>query len=86
VPSTKAAFPKIGPEGTAANSPALQRRGKQESRGKSRSPSQVVREGLRMLAACRLGKTHPRIVGLGKFDSGIKDLGSNKEHLKDFGR
>jgi len=50
------------------------------------SPSQVVREGLRMLAACRLGKTHPRIVGLGKFDSGIKDLGSNKEHLKDFGR
>lgn len=50
------------------------------------SPSQVVREGLRMLAACRLGKTHGRIIGLGKFDSGIKDLGSNKEHLKDFGR
>ena len=50
------------------------------------SPSQVVREGLRMLAACRLGKTHPRIVGLGKFDSGIQDLGSNKDRLKGFGR
>lgn len=50
------------------------------------SPSQIVREGLRMLAACRLGKDDARIVGLGKFESGIKDLGSNKEHLKDFGR
>ena len=48
------------------------------------SPSMVLREGIRTLAA-----VHPKsrkIVGLGKFSSGISDLGSNKEHLKGFGR
>lgn len=49
------------------------------------SPSKVVREGLKLLAAC-----HPRkrrkIIGQGKFDSGIPDLATNKEHLKGFGR
>ena len=50
------------------------------------SPPQVVREGLRLLASCHLGKGCSKIVGLGKFDSGIDDLGSNKEYLKDFGR
>jgi hypothetical protein len=50
------------------------------------SPSEVVREGLRVLAACRLGNGKRQIIGQGQFDSGIKDLGSNKEHLKGFGR
>jgi hypothetical protein len=27
-----------------------------------------------------------RFVGLGRFSSGVRDLGSNKEHLKSFGR
>lgn len=49
------------------------------------TPSRVVREGLRLVAA-----TQPtggrRIIGQGKFDSGITDLGSNKKHLKDLGR
>jgi hypothetical protein len=49
------------------------------------SPSKVVREGLQLLAACH-GPKRRKIVGLGKFNSGIRDLGSNKEHLKGFGR
>jgi hypothetical protein len=50
------------------------------------SPSKVVREGLRLLAACRVGNGSRTIIGQGKFESGISDLGSNKKHLRDFGR
>lgn len=50
------------------------------------SPSRVVREGLRLLAACYPGTGPRKIIGLGKFASGISDLGSNKEHMKDFGK
>lgn len=50
------------------------------------SPSKVVREGLRLLAACHLGGERRQIIGQGKFASGIDDLGSNKEHLEGFGR
>ena len=48
------------------------------------SPSMVVREGIRLLAA-----TQPKsrkIAGLGEFSSRIPDLGSNKKHLRGFGR
>jgi hypothetical protein len=45
-----------------------------------------VREGLRLLAACRIRQGRRTIIGMGKFDSGVRDLGSNKEHLKGFGR
>jgi hypothetical protein len=48
-------------------------------------PSRVVREALRLLAACQPGGSR-RIVGLGKFASGVPDLGSNKSRLKGFGR
>ena len=50
------------------------------------SPSRVVREGIRLLAACQATDRPKRIVGLGKFASGISDLGSNKARLKGFGR
>jgi hypothetical protein len=50
------------------------------------TPSQVVREGLRILESTRLRKRKQKIVGLGKFRSGISDLGSHKKHLRDFGR
>ena len=50
------------------------------------SPSRVVREGLRVLAACYPGNGPRKIIGLGKFTSGIPDLGSNKEHMKGFGK
>jgi hypothetical protein len=50
------------------------------------SPSKVVREALRNLAASHPMPTRPRIAGLGKFSSGISNLGSNKKHLRGFGR
>lgn len=50
------------------------------------TPSQVVREGLRVLVATRLRKKSQRIIGLGKFRSGISDLASNKKHLWGFGK
>ena len=50
------------------------------------SPSEVVREAIRRLAASHPLPGRPRVVGLGKFSSGIPDLGSNKKHLKGFGR
>jgi hypothetical protein len=48
------------------------------------SPSMVVRQGIRLLAASQ--PKIRKIAGLGKFSSGIPDLGSNKKHLRDFGR
>ena len=39
------------------------------------TPSKVVREGLRILEASRLGKKKQRVIRLGKFCSGTADLG-----------
>jgi hypothetical protein len=50
------------------------------------SPSKVVREGIRLLAASHPGSGRPKIAGLGKFSSGRADLGSNKKHLQGFGQ
>ena len=50
------------------------------------SPSQVVREGLRILEASYLHRKKRGVIGLGKFCSGVLNLGTNKKHLKDFGR
>lgn len=47
------------------------------------TPSMVVREGIRLVAASQ-PKTR-KIAGLGQFSSGVSDLGSNKKHLKGFG-
>jgi hypothetical protein len=48
--------------------------------------SQAVREGIKMLGGLLgHGRAHA-FVGVGKFQSGISDLGSNKDHLKGFGR
>ena len=49
------------------------------------SDSQIVREGIKALAARLVPKRKRKIVGLGKFQSGVSDLGSNKRHLKGFG-
>jgi len=48
--------------------------------------SQVVREGIKALNVLLAPKRSRHIVGLGRFRSGIRDLGSNKGHLKGFGR
>jgi hypothetical protein len=50
------------------------------------SPSRVVREGLRILEASYLRRKKRGIIGMGRFRSGVLDLGSNKKHLRDFGR
>jgi len=50
------------------------------------SPSQIVRERIRLLESCHGRGPGQRIAGLGKFSSGVRDLGSNKRHLKGFGR
>ncbi|MFQ6006834.1 MAG: hypothetical protein ACE5OQ_15185 [Woeseia sp.] len=50
--------------------------------------SEVVRYGIRALGETDLppGQRCKRIVGLGKFTSGIPDLGSSDKHMRDFGR
>lgn len=50
------------------------------------STSKVVREGVRLLDACYGRQRRRKIVGVGRFASGIADLGSNKKHLKGYGR
>ncbi len=50
------------------------------------SPSRVVREGVHLLAACYGAPPAKRVIGVGRFESGIPDLASNREHLKGFGR
>ena len=48
--------------------------------------SEIIRQGLRALAELKLPAAARPIAGLGKFRSGIDDLGSNKKHLQGFGR
>lgn len=50
------------------------------------SPSQVVREGLRLLDACYGTAPRKKVIGVGRFASHVPDLGSNKMHLQGFGR
>ena len=50
------------------------------------TPSQVVREGLRALEAGYLRRKKRGVIGLGRFCSGVPDLGSNKKHMRGFGR
>lgn len=56
------------------------------ARETGQSPSELVREGLRLVAAAHPSAGTPEIVGLGAFASGTPDLGSNKAHLRGFGR
>ena len=50
------------------------------------SPSKAVREGLRLLAVCHTSSGSKKIVGAGRFASGVRDLGSNAKHLRGFGK
>lgn len=51
-----------------------------------RKDSEIIRRAIRSLAELELRPRESRIVGIGKFRSGISDLGSNKDHLERFGR
>ena len=48
--------------------------------------SRVVREGLRLLAACYGNGSGRKVIGVGRFSSGLPDLGSSKKHLEGFGQ
>lgn len=50
------------------------------------SDSQVVREGIKTLRALLGRRKAGAIVGLGRFHSGVPDLGSHTAHLEGFGR
>jgi hypothetical protein len=50
------------------------------------SDSELVRRAIRSLAVVPPTGGGPRVVGIGRFASGVRDLGSNKAHLKKFGR
>ena len=51
-----------------------------------RNDSQIVREGIKALGVLAAPSRRRKIVGVGKFASGISDLASNKKHLKGFGK
>lgn len=48
--------------------------------------SEVVRRGIHALSDAQLPARRRRIIGLGEFESGVDDLGSNRDHLEGFGR
>jgi len=49
--------------------------------------SEILRRALAMFASTLPASRRSRkIVGLGRFASGVRDLGSNKKHLEWFGR
>ena len=48
------------------------------------SQSEIVRRGIRLVEATS-ARRRTQVIGVGRFASGISDLGSNKEHLKGFG-
>jgi hypothetical protein len=50
------------------------------------SDSELVRRAIRSLAVSSPTSGGPRVVGIGRFASGVANLGSNKRHLKGFGR
>ena len=48
--------------------------------------SEIVRDGLRVLFLLTPREAHEKIIGQGAFESGVGDLGSNRDHLDGFGR
>jgi hypothetical protein len=49
------------------------------------STSQVVREGIRLVEKHHAPPPRRKLIGVGKYDSGIPDLATNKKHLEDLG-
>ena len=48
--------------------------------------SEVVREGIRLVDEKYTPSVFPRLIGLGKYDSGVSDLATNKKYMEDFGK
>ena len=49
------------------------------------SQSEVVRASLRLMVQQHAAPKGTRIIGAGKYASGIGDLSTNKKHMEDFG-
>ncbi len=50
------------------------------------SPSKVVREGIRLVAKQHTALPRRKLIGVGKFDSGVLDLSTNEKYMEGFGR
>ena len=50
------------------------------------SQSEVVREGIRLLNEKHKPRPRKKLIGAGMFSSGLPDLATNKNYMKDFGR
>jgi hypothetical protein len=48
--------------------------------------SDAVREGIRLLDKHHAPPARPRLIGIGKYDSGMPDLATNKKHMEGFGQ
>jgi hypothetical protein len=48
--------------------------------------SEIVRRAIKLLAAVTPAKGKRQFTGVGKYDSGVSDLASNKKHLEGFGK
>jgi len=48
-------------------------------------PSEVVRQGIRLVAKQAEAAKPIEIIGLGKYDSGLTDLSTNKRYMEGFG-
>ncbi len=49
------------------------------------SVSKVIREGIRLVEQTHAAPPRRRLIGIGKYDSGIADLATNKSRMEDFG-
>jgi hypothetical protein len=47
--------------------------------------SEVLRKGIKLVAATELPQRRRGLIGVGMYDSGIPDLATNKKHMEDFG-
>ncbi len=48
--------------------------------------SEILRKGIHLVAREAEEEPRFRIIGLGEFDSGVPDLGSNKKHMEGYGK
>jgi hypothetical protein len=50
------------------------------------SNSKIIQEGIKAMSGLIGSGCSRTIIGLGRFHSGIRDLGSNEDHMRGFGQ
>ncbi len=50
------------------------------------SVSEVIREGIRLVEKRNGSQPRRKLIGIGRFASGIPDLATNKKYMEDFGK